>query len=265
MKLLLKFLGIVLFSLGLLSCGKSIDHKTTIRVGAMSGSESELMTTVKEVLKKDYDVDMELVTFDNYALPNEALSNGDIDANYFQHLPYLSAQIKERGYKIVSIGNVFIYPVGIFSQKLTSLSQLKVGDKVGIPNDPSNEARALLLLQSAGLITLAKNVGINATTTDIASNPKKLSIVALDAAQLPRSLSDLSIAVINSNYAVPAGLTLDKALFKEGKDSPYVNIVVVRATDKDKPQLLNLIKAMHSDAVIAKAHEIFGTGVAKGW
>jgi len=265
MKLLLKLFGITILSFGLLACDKSPDHKTTIRVGVMSGSESELMTTVKEVLKKDYGINMELVIFDNYALPNEALNNGDIDANYFQHLPYLNAQIKDRGYKLMPIGNIFIYPVGIFSQKLTSLSQLKSGDKVGIPNDPSNEARALLLLQSAGLIKLAQNTSINATIMDIVNNPKNLSIVALDAAQLPRSLRDLSIAVINSNYAVPAGLTLDKALFKEGKDSPYVNIVVVKTADKDQPQTLDLVKAMHSDAVVAKAHEIFGVGVAKGW
>lgn len=264
----MKRLLTLLITLGALLCLTACqpkENKNSITVGAMAGPESELMDTVKAVMKKDYGIDMKIVTFTSYALPNEALSTHDLDANYFQHTPYLNDQIKDRHYKIMSIGNGFIYPMGIYSKKITALTQLPIGAKVGVPNDPSNEARALLLLEHAGLIKLRTGAGVNATVVDIVSNPKKLNIVALDAAQLPRALSDLSIAVINNTYAVLAGFTLKNALFAEDKSSLYVNIIVVRTDDKDRPALIALVKAMHSPEVVAKAHTLFGDGVIKGW
>ncbi len=266
MKNKLLFIALLIATLlGVSGCHKQTENKNTIKVGTMAGPETQIMQTVKHTLKKDYGVNMQIITFTNYTIPNEALNNGDLDANYFQHLPYLNAQINARGYELTPIGKVFIYPMGVFSKKINSLQQLKVGDKVGIPNDPSNESRALLLLQKAKLITLRSGTGVNATVSDIIYNPKKLRIVALDGAQLPRSLDDLTIAVINNTFAVPAGLTLEKALFVEDKHSPYVNVVVVRTADKNRTALLDLIKAMHSPAVVKKAHEIFGNGVVKGW
>ncbi len=243
----------------------SKEAENTIRVGAMAGPETAIMRTAQDVLKKDYGINMKLITFTSYTVPNDALNSGDLDANYFQHVPYLNSQIKERGYKLSPIGKIFIYPMGIFSKKIQHLNQLTAGDKVGVPNDPSNESRALLLLQQAGLIKLRKGANSNATILDIDSNPKQLKFIALDAAQLPRALSDLTIAVINNTYAIPAGYTLKNALFAEDKHSPYVNVVVVRSSDKNKVALQDLVKAMQSPEVLAKAHSIFGSGVVKGW
>lgn len=249
---------------GLSACHKAED-KNTIRVGVMAGPETTLMQTVQQVMQQQYGIHMDLVTFTSYTMPNEALSSGDLDANYFQHLPYLNDQIKDRGYQLTSIGKVFIYPMGIFSSQLQNLQQIPQGAKVGVPNDPSNEARALLLLQQAGLIKLRPGVDVTATPLDIVSNPKRLQIIAMDGAQLPRSMTDLSIVVLNNTFATSAGLTLDKALLAEDKSSPYVNIVVVRTADVNRPALQDLVQAMHSPEVVAEAHKLFGNGVAKGW
>lgn len=264
MKKLLLFITMTLSLFSLTACHKT-EQQNTIQVGAMSGPETQLMDTVAQVLKKNYGINMKVVTFTSYTIPNEALSSGDLDANYFQHLPYLNAEIKDHHYAITPIGNGFIYPMGIFSKKITQLSQLKAHDKVGIPNDPSNEARALLLLQRAGLIQLRKGASVTATVLDITSNPKQLQIIPLDAAQLPRTLDDLSIAVINNTYAVPAGYTTKNALFIEDSHSPYVNIIVIRTADKNRQDLQDLVKAMQSPEVVAKAHELFGDGVVQGW
>ncbi len=230
-----------------------------VKVGVIAGPETELMQVAAEVAKKRYGLTVKPVIFSDYVMPNEALNNGNLDANAFQHKPYLDAQIQSRGYKITAIGKTFIYPMGLYSKKIKTLSQLPNNAKVGIPNDPSNEARALLLLQKAKLIQLKKGITITATPQDIVSNPKKLQFIELDAAQLPRSLGDITIAAINTNYAVPAGLSPAKdALLSEGADSPYVNIIAVQEKDKDKKQLLELVKAFQSPAVIKKAKQLFG-------
>ena len=140
-------------------------------------------------------------------MPNQALEDGEIDVNAFQHYPFLLSQIKARGYSLVPVGDTFLYPMGLYSTKIKTLTDLQPESKIAIPNDPSNEARALLLLQKAGLVTLKQHVTINATPQDVVSNPKKLKLIALDAAQLPRVLNDVAIAAINTNYAVPAGLS----------------------------------------------------------
>lgn len=163
-------------------------------------------------------------------------------------------------YQLTPIGTTFIYPVGIYSKKIKSLADLESGSRVAIPNDPSNEARALLLLQQAKLIELDPKMNkMSATPLDITANPYHLIFNELDVAQLPRSLDDVDLAVINTNYAVPAGLSPSRdALFHEGKDSPYANIVVVRTVDKNNPQLLKLVIALHSPEVLAKAKQLFG-------
>lgn len=251
--------------LGLTACHPKTD-KDTIRVGTISGPETELMEVAKDVALKRYGLKVEIVTFSDYNTPNEALSDGSLDANMFQHMPYLTAQIQARGYKLVPIGKTFIYPMGIYSKKITQLSQLVDNAKVGIPNDPSNEARALLLLQQAKLIQLKSNVSFNATPTDIANNPKHLQIVQLDAAQLPRALNDVTIAVINTNYAIPAGLSPTKnALVLESSKSPYANLIVARMDNQQDPRLKQLIAAFQSPEVLAAAKKLFGDGAIPAW
>lgn len=261
MKKILLF--ILLSSLFLAACSKK-EGPNTVRVGTIAGPETKLMEVAKQVALQQFGLDIQIVTFTDYNIPNQALAEKTIDANAFQHLPFLQSQIKARGYDLVSVGNTFLYPMGLYSAKIKSLSQLKAGDEIAIPNDPSNEARALLLLQKANLITLKPNATINATTQDIATNPEHLKIVSLDAAELPRTLSDVTLAAINTNYAVPAGLSPTKdALFVEGADSPYMNIIVARASDAHEKKIVELVEAYHSPAVINEAKILFnGTAVA---
>lgn len=206
------------------ACHKSSDNQT-IKVGTIAGPESELMYTAAHVAHDKYGLDVKVIEFSDYALPNSALNDGSIDANMFQHKPYLEATIASRHFPLVIVGTTFIYPMGIYSAKLKELHLLPKHALVAIPNDPSNSARALLLLQKAGLISLKSN-DANVTVRDVVSNPQELQIKELDAAQLPRTLPDVDIAVINSNYAVPAGLfPFRDALFIESKDSNYANLL----------------------------------------
>ena len=256
-------IGAVLLTLS--ACSKK-ESNNTIKVGTIAGPETELVVVAKKVALKRYGLNVKIVIFSDYTTPNEALSDGSIDANAFQHIPYLKAQVKAHGYKIVSIGKTFVYPMGLYSKKIKQLSQLKEGAKVAIPNDPSNEARALLLLQEAKLITLKPGMGINATPIDIATNPKHLKFIELDAAELPRALSDVSLAAINTTFAIPAGLSPSKdALLAEGTDSPYANIIAARAKDKNKPKLQEFVKAFQSKPVVAKAKQLFGDGAIAAW
>lgn len=266
MKKILLLVTILLASLGLVACGQKKEPANTVRVGTISGPETQLMVIAKKVALKRYGLRVKIIIFSDYNTPNEALSNGDLDANAFQHIPFLKAQIKAHGYKIVSIGKTFVYPMGLYSKKIKKLSNLKEGAKVAIPNDPSNEARALLLLQKAKLITLKPGAGIFATPIDVAKNPKQLKLIELGAPELPRALGDVSLAAINTTFAIPAGLSPSKdALFEEGPDSPYVNIIAARAADKNNPKLKELVKAFQSKPVIAEAKKLFGDGAIAAW
>lgn len=192
--------------------------------------------------KEKYGLDVELVTFNDYVLPNEALSKGDIDVNAFQHKPYLDQQIKDRGYKLVAVGNTFVYPIAGYSKKIKSLDELQPGSQIAVPNDPTNLGRSLLLLQQVGLIKLKDGVGLLPTSLDIVENPKNLKIVELEAPQLPRSTDDaqIALAVINTTYASQIGLTPAKdGIFVEGKESPYVNLIVAREDNKDAENVKN--------------------------
>lgn len=200
------------------------------------GAEQQVAEVAQKVAKDKYGLDVELVTFNDYVLPNEALSKGDIDANAFQHKPYLDQQLKDRGYKLVAVGNTFVYPIAGYSKKIKSLDELQDGSQVAVPNDPTNLGRSLLLLQKVGLIKLKDGVGLLPTVLDVVENPKNLKIVELEAPQLPRSLDDaqIALAVINTTYASQIGLTPAKdGIFVEDKDSPYVNLIVTREDNKD--------------------------------
>ncbi|MEI6002999.1 MetQ/NlpA family ABC transporter substrate-binding protein [Paraburkholderia bengalensis] len=223
-----------------------------IKVGTISGPDAQIWSVVQKVAKRE-GLNVKVVEFNDYVQPNAALDAGDLDANSFQHQPYLDSQIKQRGYKIVNVGLTYISPLGIYSKKLKSVKDLPQGAKVAVPNDPSNENRALLLLQSQGVIKLKAGAGTNgnnATPLDVADNPKKVKLVELDAAQLPRSLADVDAAAINTNFALAAGLQPTKdAIALEDIHSPYANLIAVRIKDKDQPWVKKLVAAYQSEDV----------------
>ena len=259
MKKMMVFVAAALTALGLSACQP--EKPKVLKVGTIDGPETQLMTVAAEVAKKKYNLDVVIVPFTDYNTPNTALNDGSIDANAFQTVPFLDDQEKAKGYQFAVVGKTFIYPVGIYSQKIKDINQVPDNAKVAIPNDPSNEARALLLLQKANLITLKPGAGVSATKLDIATNPKNLQLVELDAAQLPRALPDVDLAVINTNYAVPAGLSpIKDAIFHEDANSPYANIVVVRTKNEKDPRFTQLVDALHSDEVKAEARKLFGDG-----
>lgn len=251
-KTLLKFLSSVAATSAFIFASTAHAENQVVKVGTIAGPDEQTWAVVQKVAKSE-GLDIKIVTFNDYVQPNAALDAGDLDANAFQHQPYLDSQVKQRGYKIVTAGLTYISPIGIYSKKLKAVKDLQPGAKVALPNDPSNENRALLLLQAQGLIRLKPGAGTNgnnATTLDIAGNPKKLKLLELDAAQLPRSLGDVDAAVINTNYALAAGLQPTKdAIAREDVHSPYANLIAVRAQDKDKPWVKKLVAAYHSQQV----------------
>jgi D-methionine transport system substrate-binding protein len=186
----------------------------------------------------------------DYVRPNLALADKELDANYFQHIPYLEKFAKDHKLNLMYTAKIHIEPMGIYSKKIKKLAELPNGAIVSIPNDPTNGGRALLLLEKAGIIKLKANAGITATVHDIADNPKKIVVKELEAPQLPRSFGDVTLAVINTNYALDAGLVPERdALFVENADSPYVNILVIRKGDENRPELKKLAAILNKPAV----------------
>lgn len=219
------------------------------KIGVTPGVHEQTMEFVKPLLAQK-GIEIQIVTFSDYVLPNQAVNDGDLDMNAFQHKPYFDNQVKDRGYKLVSAGTNFLAPMGIYSKKIKSLDELKKGDTLGIPNDPTNGGRALLLLQKHGLITLDGANKLTPGVPDIAANPKGIKIVELDAAQMPRALEDLAAGAVNTNYAVQAGfLPTRDALVLEAADSPYVNIFAVRAADKDAAWVKEIVSTYQSEPV----------------
>lgn len=224
-------------------------HAEKLVVGATQVPHAEILEVIKPVLAKD-GVELDIKVFSDYVQPNLQLVDKELDLNFFQHQPYLETFNKDRGAKLLPVALVHVEPFGGYSRKLKSLDALREGATVAIPNDPSNSGRALLLLQQQGLIKLKDPTNITATPMDIAENPKKLTFRELEAAILPRALDDVDLALINTNYALEAGLIPTKdALFIEGADSPYANIVVARPDNKDAPAVKKLVNALHTPAV----------------
>ena len=223
-----------------------------IVVGASPAPHAEILKAANDVLKeKGYE--LEIKEYVDYIQPNLALESGDLDANYFQHKPYLDTFNEENGTHLVSAGAIHYEPFGIYAGKSDSLDELADGAEVLVPNDVTNEARALLLLQDQGLLTLKEDAGLTATINDITENPKNLDIVELEAAQLPRSLQDADIAVINGNYAIEAGLKVTDALAVEASDSlaaqTYGNVVAVREGDEESNKTKALMEVLTSDDI----------------
>ncbi|EKD72394.1 MAG: hypothetical protein ACD_45C00684G0002 [uncultured bacterium] len=261
-----KFLNIfVSFCIFLLAACNAED-RNVLKVGTIAGPETELMEIAKQVAADNYGLKIKVIEFTDYIQPNAALNDGSIDANMFQHQPYLDQQIKDRHYNLISIGKTFVYPMGVYSAQFKNIHEIPAGAVIAIPNDPSNEGRALLLLQEAHLIKLKTTAGLFATSVDIERNPKQLIFKELDAAQLSRSLPDVAAAVINTNYAVPAGLSPTKdAIFHEGPDSPYANIIVIRKDEQNDPRMQQLVAAVQSEDVLKAAKKIFHDQALPAW
>ena len=222
---------------------------TVIRVGASPSPHAEILEFAKDQLAaKGYE--LEIVEFTDYVMPNVALYEGDLDANFFQHTPYLDNYNEQNGTDLVSACKVHFEPMGLYSETLTSVSDVAEGSKVGVPNDPTNEARALNLLEAQGLIKLREGAGLNATPLDIEENPLNLEFVELEAAQLPRNLSEFAIAAINGNYAIEAGI-LDKVIVNEAADSEsaqeYANILAVQSGELETDKTKALVESLTSD------------------
>jgi len=253
-KLFLVLIGIL--SLGLLvsGCGQKeapapAAKTTVLKVGATPVPHAEILNVVKPILAKE-GIDLQIIEFTDYVKPNIAVAEKELDANFFQHIPYLNKFSTERNLALTYTAAVHIEPMGIYSKKIKNLNELATGAKVAIPNDPTNGGRALAILEKAGLIKLKDGVGVSATVSDIVTNSKNIQISELEAPQLPRVLEDVTIAVINTNYALEAKLVPTKdALFLEPKDSPYANILTIRKGDENRPEIQKLTKALTSDEV----------------
>ncbi len=239
----------------------------SIKVGVMSGPEHVVAEVAAKVAKDKYNLDVQYVEFNDYALPNTAVSKGDLDANAFQHKPYLDKDTQEKGLtNLAIVGNSFVYPLAGYSKKIKNIAELNDGATIAVPNDPSNLARALILLEKQGLIKLKDNTNLFSTSLDIAENPKNLKIKEVDTSIAARALDDVDLAVVNNNYAGQVGLTASDGIFTEDKDSPYVNIIVARTDNKDSAAIQNFVKAYQSDEVEAEAIKQFKDGgVVKGW
>jgi len=224
-----------------------------IKVGVTPGEHAQIMEKVAEVAKTK-GLNIEIVEFSDYVVPNQALADGDIQANSFQHQPYLDNQIADRKFDLVSIGTTITTPMGVYSKKVKSLDELKDGATVAIPNDPTNGGRALLVLASKGLIKFKDNPGIKVTVADIVENPKNIEFAEIDA------------AVINTNYAMEAGLhPKTDAIAIEGEKSPYANVIVVRAADKDAPWAKTLVESYHDESIRKFINEQFKGALIASW
>ena len=261
-------LSTVALSAAILLAGCGSDEQTdtrSIKIGTVAGPETEVMEVAKRIAKEQHDLSVEIVEFTDYVSPNAALADGSLDANAYQHEPYMRSMVEDRGYDFAIAGYTFVYPIGAYSEKYESVDELPDGATIALPNDPSNEGRALILMHNEGLLKLEDPSNLEATPIDVVENPHNFDFREIEAAQLPRVLPDVDMAFINNTFAQPAGLSLDDALIKEGPESPYVNLIAVRAGDEDREEIKQLVDSYHSDEVVAKAEELFKGAAVPGW
>ncbi|GAV23241.1 MetQ/NlpA family ABC transporter substrate-binding protein [Carboxydothermus pertinax] len=241
---------VLILTLGLFGCGSQKATEKVLKVGATPVPHAEILRQVQPILEKE-GIKLEIIEFTDYVKPNIALAEKELDANYFQHVPYLEQFNKDRGLNLTWTVKVHFEPMGLYSKKVKSINEFKPGAKIGIPNDPTNGGRALALLEKAGLITLKPGLGIKATVKDITS--KKVDVVELEAAQLPRSLDDLDGAVINGNYAQEAKLSPKDALIAEDANSEaaetFGNVLAVRKGDENREEIKKLSEALKSEEI----------------
>jgi len=263
MKKLTALLLVLTCLLALTACGASSDAKT-ITVGATPAPHCEILEVAKELMAKE-GYTLVIQEFNDYIVPNDSVEEGELDANYFQHITYMNSFNAEHGTHLVSVAGIHYEPFGLYAGKCASLDELPDGAQIAVPNDSSNEARALLLLQQEGLITLKEGVGLAATKEDIIENPHEYEIVEMAAEQLPRTLQDVEMAVINGNYAIDAGLKVSDAVAVEAADGAaaeaYVNVLTVKEGSENKEAVQALIKALQSDEVKAFIEETYDGAV----
>ncbi|WP_114853347.1 MetQ/NlpA family ABC transporter substrate-binding protein [Brachybacterium sp. YJGR34] len=267
---LLSASGAGLGALALAACGggapegpEEVDGVTEITVGASPAPHAQILQFVQDNLAADAGLDLTITEFTDYQIPNQALNDGDLDANFYQTPNFLESQEAEKGYEFHGFAGVHIEPMGLYSDKIASLDELKNGDEIAIASDPANRGRGLSLLADNELIVLAEGVeSVDATTADIDSNPMNLRFTELEAAQIPRSLADFAAGVVNGNYALEAGLNpSEEALVLEaGSDSPYSNMLVCREADKENAGIVALDELLHSDEVRAFIEETYTDG-----
>jgi D-methionine transport system substrate-binding protein len=229
-----------------------------LRIGVTAGPHAQVMEKVREIAARDGLV-IRIVEFTDFIQPNAALAAGDLDANSYQHQPFLDQQIRDRRLPIVSVGKTMIFPMGVYSRRHRSLATLATGSRVAIPNDPTNGGRALALLASQDAFKLRSGVNpVQATVADIAENPRRIRVVELEAAQLPRALDEVEAAAINTNFAIPAGLNpVRDAIAIESSDSPYANVVAVRQQDQQAPWVPRLLAAYQNDEIKTFVRDTF--------
>nr|WMC95559.1 MetQ/NlpA family lipoprotein [Aminobacter aminovorans] len=239
------------------------EDKTAIKVGIISGEDEDVWRVVKAEAAKQ-GLAIETVVFNDYTQPNEALERGEIDANAFQHQPYLDNQIKTQGYHITPVGYTGLWPIGLYSKKHAKVEALPEAAVIGVPNDPSNEGRALRVLADAGLIKLKDGIGILATVADVVDNPKKFEIKELDAGIVGRSVEDLDAAVVNTDWALKSGLTPEHRIAQEPvAENPYRNFIAVKTGSENEAWVKKLVAAYQNPTVKAEFDRVYkGTGVA---
>lgn len=241
--------GALALTAGVLATGVSAHANTKLSIAATPVPHAEILEHIKPTLAKE-GIDLDIKVFTDYVQPNQQVEDRAIDANFFQHKPYLDTFNKERGSSLVSVGLVHVEPFGAYSKKITKTADIPDGALIAIPNDPSNGARALLLLQKQGLLKLKDPKNLLATSRDVVENPKKFKFKELEAATLPRVLDDVDVALINANYALEAGLNpVEQALFIEDADSPYANLVATNPDKVDTAPIQALIKALQTEDV----------------
>jgi D-methionine transport system substrate-binding protein len=242
-----------MLAIGALAAGlagvASAQQSQIMKVGVTPGPHAQILEAVKPIAARK-GIDIQIIEFSDYVVPNAALESGELQANSFQHKPYLDNQKADRGYKIEPIGYTVNFPIGIYSKKYKSWDAVPQGGTLSIPNDPTNGGRVLLLLRDKGALKLRDGVGFKPTIADIVENPKKLKIVEIDAAQTPRTLDDVDAAAVNTNYATQAGLDPVKdAILREDPKGPYANVIAVRAADKDKPWVKVLVESYQTPEI----------------
>ncbi|CAN7390092.1 MetQ/NlpA family lipoprotein [Rhizobium rhizogenes] len=248
---------------GLTVATPSFAADKTIKVGIISGEDEDVWRVVTtEAAKKGLKI--ETVVFNDYTQPNEALERGEVDANAFQHQPYLDNQIKQHGYHIVRVGYTGVWPIGLYTKKYKTVAELPKGAVIGVPNDPSNEGRALRVLQNEGVIKLKDGTGILATIADIVENPKNVEIKELDAGIVGRSIDDLDAAVVNTDWALKSGLSPKDRIAQEPIDgNPYRNFIAVKQGNENEAWVKTLVSAYQNDTVKAEFEKVYkGTGLS---
>ncbi len=255
----------LVFSTAILALAATTAHAETIKIGVTPGPHAQILEAVKPIAAKN-GLDIQIIEFTDYVVPNAALDAGDLQANSFQNQPYLDNQKADRGYKIESAGLTVNFPIGVYSKKFKSWDAVPQGATVSIPNDPTNGGRVLLLLQDRGVLKLKDGVGFKPSIADIVDNPKKLKIVEVDAAQTARTLDDVDAAGINTNYATQAGLDPVKdPILREDPKGPYTNLIAVRSADKDKPWVKTLVDSYHTPEVREFVMTKFKGAVLPAW